>query len=63
MHLAGALWSASGYIAAFMRASNTVYDIEEGRPLWVTLPVRLIVTLAVVVLLAICAFAVVVTGL
>jgi membrane protein len=60
--IAGALWSASGYIAAFMRASNTVYDIEEGRPVWVTIPVRLIVTLVVVLLLAVSAFAVVVTG-
>jgi membrane protein len=60
--IAGALWSASGYIAAFMRASNTVYDIEEGRPFWVTIPVRLIVTVVMVLLLALSAFAVVVTG-
>src|SRR4051812_18998891 len=33
-----ALWSASGYVAAFMRASNAIYDIEEGRPIWKTLP-------------------------
>src|SRR5207247_4906498 len=32
--LAGALWSASGYVAAFMRASNAIYDVEEGRPIW-----------------------------
>jgi membrane protein len=60
--IAGALWSASGYIAAFMRASNTIYDIEEGRPFWVTIPVRLIVTLVIVLLLAISALAVVITG-
>jgi membrane protein len=60
--IAGALWSASGYIAAFMRASNTVYDIEEGRPFWVTIPVRLAVTLVIVLLLAISAVAVVITG-
>ncbi|MFP1629886.1 YihY/virulence factor BrkB family protein [Streptomyces sp. 5K101] len=47
-----ALWSASGYIAAFMRASNAVYDIGEGRPVWKTLPTRLVITLVVVVLLA-----------
>ena len=35
-----ALWSASGYVAAFMRASNVIYDIGEGRPIWKTLPVR-----------------------
>jgi len=60
--IAGAIWSASGYIAAFMRASNTIYDIEEGRPFFVTIPVRVIVTLVVLLLLAISAFAVVITG-
>src|SRR5919107_5005310 len=34
--LAAAIWSASGYVAAFMRASNAIYDIEEGRPIWKT---------------------------
>jgi membrane protein len=60
--LAGALWSASGYIAAFMRASNVVWDVEEGRPIWKTIPLRLAVTLLTVVLLTICALAVVFTG-
>src|SRR5437588_6067955 len=60
--LAGAIWSASGYIAAFMRASNAIYDIEEGRPVWTTLPVRVGVTIVLLVLLAISAIAVVVTG-
>ena len=35
-----ALYSASGYIAAFMRASNAIYAVGEGRPVWKTLPVR-----------------------
>lgn len=39
--LLAAFWSASGYIAAFMRASNTIYDVPEGRPIWKTLPIRL----------------------
>jgi membrane protein len=60
--LAVALWSASGYVAAFMRASNKIYDIEEGRPIWKTAPVRLGVTLVLVVLLVICAILVVFTG-
>jgi len=60
--LAGALWSASGYVSAFMRASNTIYDIEEGRPIWKTLPVRLGVTFVMIVLLAVSAVAVVLTG-
>ncbi|HEX6445930.1 MAG TPA: YihY/virulence factor BrkB family protein [Streptosporangiales bacterium] len=60
--LAVALWSASGYVAAFMRASNAVYEMPEGRPIWKTLPVRIGVTAIVVVLLAASALAVVFTG-
>jgi membrane protein len=57
-----ALWSASGYIAAFMRASNVIWDVEEGRPFYKTIPVRLGVTLVTVVLLTLSALAVVLTG-
>ncbi|HWF52152.1 MAG TPA: YhjD/YihY/BrkB family envelope integrity protein [Solirubrobacteraceae bacterium] len=60
--LAAALWSASGYVSAFMRASNVVWDIEEGRPIWKTLPIRLAVTLTTVLLLTVSAVAVVFTG-
>jgi membrane protein len=57
-----ALWSASGYIAAFMRASNIVWDVPEGRPIYKTIPIRLGVTLITVVLLTLSALAVVFTG-
>ncbi|WP_078888521.1 YihY/virulence factor BrkB family protein [Streptomyces sclerotialus] len=57
-----ALWSASGYIAAFMRAANAVYDIEEGRPAWKILPTRFLITVVTVVLLAVISVAVVFTG-
>jgi membrane protein len=60
--LAGALWSASGYVAAFMRASNAIYDVEEGRPIWKTLPTRVLTTLALLVMLAIVAVGVTFTG-
>jgi membrane protein len=60
--LAGALWSASGYTAAFMRASNAIYEVEEGRPIWKSLPVRVGVTLALVIGTVVCAVAVVFTG-
>jgi len=60
--LAGALWSASAYIGAFMRASNAIYKMPEGRPGWKTVPLRVGLTLAAVVLLALCAAGVVVTG-
>jgi membrane protein len=60
--LGGALWSASGYVAAFMRASNAIYDIEEGRPIWKTVPVRVITTLVLLLLLVIVAVGVTFTG-
>jgi membrane protein len=60
--LAGALWSASGYVAAFMRASNAIYDVGEGRPIWKTLPTRVLTTLVLLVMLAVVAVAVTVTG-
>jgi membrane protein len=60
--LVGAIWSASGYISAFMDASNAIYDIEEGRPIWKKLPLRLAITVLMLVLLAISAVAVVLTG-
>jgi membrane protein len=60
--LAGAIWSASGYISAFMDASNAIYDIDEGRPIWKRLPLRIAITVVMLVLLAISALAVVLTG-
>jgi membrane protein len=57
-----ALWSASGYVAAFMRASNAIYDVDEGRPIWKTAPVRLATTVVLVVMLVIAAAIVVLTG-
>jgi membrane protein len=57
-----ALWSASGYVGAFMRASNAVYDVDEGRPIWRTAPVRLAVTIALVIMLVLSLLIVVVTG-
>jgi membrane protein len=60
--LAAAIWSASGYISAFMRASNAIYDMEEGRPVWKTLPVRVGLTVLLMVLTAISAVAVTLSG-
>ncbi|MGX6607757.1 YihY/virulence factor BrkB family protein [Micromonosporaceae bacterium Da 78-11] len=57
-----AFWSASGYIAAFMRASNAVYDVPEGRPIWKTLPIRVGVTAVVGIMLILSAVIVVFTG-
>lgn len=57
-----ALWSASGYVSGFMRASNAIYDVPEGRPMWKTLPIRLGVTVVCAVAIAAVAVALVFTG-
>lgn len=56
------LWSASGYVAGFMRAANVIYDVPEGRPVWKTAPVRLGVTVLMVLLLIASIVMVTVTG-
>ena len=60
--LATALWSASGYVAAFMRASNVIYDVGEGRPIWKTLPTRVVTTLVLLLMLGLVAVGVTFTG-
>ncbi len=60
--IAGALWSASGYVAAFMRASNAIYDIGEGRPFWKTTSTRVIVTIVLLTMLILVGIGVTLTG-
>jgi len=60
--LAGALWSASGYVGAFGRAMNRMYEVGEGRPVWKLRPVMLLLTTVLVVLAAAALLALVVTG-
>jgi membrane protein len=60
--IAGALWSASAYVGAFSRASNAIYEVGEGRPVWKLRPMQLVVTTLMILLLAISAIAVVITG-
>lgn len=62
LSLAGALWSASGYIGAFMRASNAIYEVPEGRPFWKLRPLQVVITLVMVLLLALLLVALVVSG-
>lgn len=60
--LAVALWSASGYVAAFIRSSNAVYDVPEGRPVWKVLPLRLALTLTLMILAVASALIVIFSG-
>src|SRR5689334_24208870 len=60
--LAAALWSASGYVGAFTRASNVIYETPEGRPFWKLRPLQIAVTLAMIVMMALLAIGLVLTG-
>ncbi len=60
--LATGIWSASGYIAAFMRASNRVFDVPEERPIWKTVPIRLATTVVLLILMFAAVLIVVFTG-
>jgi membrane protein len=60
--LVAAVWTASGYLGAFMRATNAIYEVREGRPFWKLRPLQLAITLAMVVLLALVLMALVLTG-
>lgn len=58
----GAIWSASGYLGAFARASNAIYEVEEGRPFWKMRPQQVGMTIVLITLLAVLAIGLVVTG-
>jgi membrane protein len=62
LSVALALWTASGYIGAFIRASNTIYEVDEGRPFWKLRPLQVAVTLIMVLLLALVLVAIVLSG-
>jgi len=60
--LLGALWTASGYVGAFMRASNVVYEVEEGRRFWKLRPLQIAITVVLVLVSALVAVSIVLTG-
>ena len=60
--LLGAVWSASGYVGAFGRAMNRIYEVDEGRPFWKLRPLNLAITVVAVVLAAVVLLGLVVTG-
>jgi membrane protein len=60
--IAAALWTASGYVGAFMRASNAIYEREEGRPFWKLRPFQMLVTLVLVLMSALVVLALIVSG-
>lgn len=60
--IGGALWSASGYVGAFGRALNRIYDVPEGRGFLKLRPMQLAVTAVLLVLAAATIMSVAVSG-
>jgi len=60
--LLGAVWTASGYLGAFMRASNAIYEVEEGRPFWKLRPLQIALTVVGILCLAFVLIGLVVSG-
>jgi membrane protein len=60
--LAIALWSASGYVGAFIRASNAIYETGEGRPFYKLRPLQIGITLVMLILITLTLAAIVITG-
>jgi membrane protein len=60
--IAIAVWSASNYVGAFMRASSVIYETPEGRPIWKLRPLQLGITVVILVLAAITVLALIVSG-
>jgi membrane protein len=60
--IATALWTASGYVGAFMRASNAIYGREEGRPFYILRPVQLAVTFVLVMMAALVVLSLIISG-
>jgi membrane protein len=60
--VATALWTASGYVGAFMRASNAIYERDEGRPFYILRPLQILVTLVLVLMAALLVLSLVATG-
>ncbi|MGC4807250.1 YihY/virulence factor BrkB family protein [Micromonospora sp. DT233] len=60
--LLGALWSTSSFIGAFTRASNAVYGVTEGRPVWKLRPLQIGLAAVTLVLVAVVATGLIVSG-
>ena len=60
--LALAIWSASGYVGAFTRAANVVYETPEGRKIWKLKPLQLLITLVGILFAAVIVAMLVLSG-
>jgi membrane protein len=60
--VAVALWTASGYVGAFMRASNSIYGREEGRPFYILRPLQILVTFVLVMMAALVVLSLIISG-
>jgi membrane protein len=57
-----AVWSASGYVSTFTRASNRIYGVREGRSWWKLQLLEIALAAVALVLLAVAAAGLVISG-
>ncbi|BDZ46712.1 ribonuclease [Naasia aerilata] len=57
-----AIWSASGYVGAFTRAMNRIYEIDEGRTFLKLKPMQLLVTVIGIVMILLVVLMLVISG-
>lgn len=57
-----AIWSASGYVGAFSRGMNRIYEIEEGRPFIKLKGSQLIITVIGIALIVVAAVILIISG-
>ena len=60
--LIAALWTASAYVGSFIPAANVIWDVDEARPIWKTFALRVALTVVLLLLIAVTAITVVLTG-
>ena len=58
----GALWTASGFVGAFGRAMNRIYEVEEGRPFWKLKPMMILLTAVLLLLVCVAGLMLVISG-
>jgi membrane protein len=60
--LVAALWTASGYLGAFMRSANHIYEVNEGRPFLKRRPQQVLITGLMTAFVAVVLLGIVLTG-
>jgi membrane protein len=60
--LAATVWTASSYVGSFLRGVNVIAEVHERTPFWKRRPLQMGITVGLILGLAVCSLAVVITG-